>query len=223
MENFSENNGVSRQLTAGQWLEEFKARALAVKRAADEWAVRWNEPEGKFISALLEATEMLGQLLSSGQERMEAIAVQSRSAAAAEIVLLRDAIEGANHVVRQGEFALRQARQMQAGVIVERQHLVQKMVDETLPLFAEKLNETMVIREKGWNARARDRRYMVFAAISAALFLIGYSLCWWQDSGRVAEGNRCMEQPVQINGQLYCPAGSLFAQATTPTSSPGGS
>jgi hypothetical protein len=223
MENFSENNGDPRHMTAAQWLEEFKTRALVVKRAADEWAVRWNEPEGRFISAMLEATEMLGQLLSSGQERMEAIAVQSRLAAAAEIVLLREAIEGANHVVRQGEFALRQARQLQVGAVVEREHLVQTMVDETLPLFAEKLNETLVIRERRWNARARDRRYMVFAAISTALFLVGYALSWWQDSGQLAEINGCVEHPVQINGQLYCAAGSLFQQATTPTSSPGGS
>jgi hypothetical protein len=164
---------------------------------------------------------MLGQLLSSGQERMEAIAVQSRLAAAAEIVLLREAIAGANHVVRQGEFALRQARQLQVGLVVEREHLVQTMVDEALPLFAEKLNETLVIRERRWNARARDRRYMVFAAISTALFLVGYALSWWQDSGQLAEVNGCVEHPVQINGQLYCPAGSLFQQPTTPTSAGG--
>jgi hypothetical protein len=205
MENSTEKYGEPRQLTAAEWLEEFNKRSLDVKQAADEWAVRWNEPEGKFISALLGATAMLGKLLASGQERMEAIAAQSRAAAEGEINLLRSAIEGANHVVRQGEFALRQARQLQVGVVVERQHLAQQMVDETLPMFAAKLKDALVIREQGWNAEARDRRYMIAAAISTALLLAGYSLCWWQDSGRLAAFNRCLMHPVSSGGQYYCP------------------
>jgi hypothetical protein len=39
--------------SASEWVEEFKGRSLEVQRAADEWAVRWQEPEGRFVSALL--------------------------------------------------------------------------------------------------------------------------------------------------------------------------
>ena len=55
-------------------------------------------------------------------------------------------------------FAVRQARQVQIGVVVEREHMVQQMMTQTLPLFAEKLKGALVIREQGWNAKARDRR-----------------------------------------------------------------
>ncbi len=59
MENFSEDNKDPQHMTAAQWLEEFKTRALAVKQAADEWAIRWNEPEGRFISAMLRQPKCL--------------------------------------------------------------------------------------------------------------------------------------------------------------------
>jgi hypothetical protein len=99
------------------------------------------------------------------------------------------------------------------GVVVEREHMVQKMITETLPLFAEKLKGALVVREQGWNARARDRRYAIASAITLALLLVGYSFCWWQDSVQVAGFDRCITHPMQIEGQLYCPAGALFAPA----------
>jgi hypothetical protein len=170
-------------------------------------------PLGQWLEAQAEALLGLADVLQGQDDRVEALMVRIETAAGAELRNLREAIEGANHVVRQGDFALRQARQVEMGVVVEREHMVQKMITDTLPLFAEKLKGALVIREQGWNAKARDRRYAIASAITLALLLVGYSFSWWQDSGQVAGFKRCMAHPVQIEGQLYCPAGALFAPA----------
>ena len=173
-------------------------------------------PLGRWLEAQADALLGFADVLQGQDDRVGDLLTRIEAAAATELHNLREGIEGANHVVRQGEFALRQARQMQAGVIVEREHMVQKMVDETLPLFAEKLNETMVIREKGWNARARDRRYAIAGLISAAFILVGYGLCWWQDSDRVEAFNRCLMHPVSSGGQYYCPFDAMLLGVNGP-------
>ncbi len=194
-------------------VQQIKAAVDRLRSVGLAEGIEVDGPLGHWLEAQAGALLGLADVLQGQDDRVGDLLTRIEATAATELRNLREGIEGANHVVRQGEFALRQARQMQAGVIVERQHLVQKMVDEALPLFAEKLNGALVIREQGWNAKARDRRYAIAAAISAALILIGYSLSWWQDSGRVAAFNRCMTHPVQFEDQLYCPAAGLLANA----------
>lgn len=214
MENFSENQSEPRQLTATEWFEEFHKRCQDVKQAADEWAIRWNEPEGKFISTLLGATSMLGQLLASGQRRMEEIAAQSRAAAEEEIRLLRLEIEGAQHVVRQGEFALRQARQVQLGVVIEKEHMVNRMIQETLPLFAEKLQKLLVIKERGWNEKESLKRYLSAGYILVGVLLFGFFLSSWLDHAEISAMDRCLSQPLVSGGHVYCDVSSIATQTT---------
>jgi hypothetical protein len=204
METFSENRGELPQLTPAEWFEEFNQRSLDVKRAAEEWAVRWNEPEGKFISALLCSTAMQGELVAIWDKRMAAFTAENREIVQAELNILHETLAGAKHVLLQGEVAIRQARQIQHNVEVEKENMVVRMIKETLPLFAEKLKGALVIREQGWNAKARDRRYAIAAAITTALLLFGYSLSWWQDSGKLDAFNRCLTHPVLAGGQYYC-------------------
>ena len=185
-----------------------------LRRVGRAEGIEVDGPLGQWLEAQAQALLGLGDILQGQDGRVGEVLGRIETAAGLELRNLQEAIEGANHVVRQGDFALRQARQTQAGVVVERQHLVQKMVDETLPMFAEKLNGALVIREEAWNAKARDRRYAIAAAISVALMLIGYCLSWWQDSGQVAAFNRCMTHPVQFGGQLYCPAAGLLSAPT---------
>jgi hypothetical protein len=178
-------------------------------------------PLGQWLDAQALALLGLADVLQAQEKRVEDFLSRIEASAAAELHNLHEAIKGANHVVSQGEFAVRQARQVQIGVVVEREHMVQQMMTQTLPLFAEKLKGALVIREQGWNAKARDRRYAIAAAISTALFLIGYAVSWWQDSGQVAAFNRCMTHPVQFEGQLYCPAAGLLATPTVVARSSG--
>jgi hypothetical protein len=182
-----------------------------LRRSAKAEGIESDGPLGQWLDAQADALLGLADVLQVQDDRVGELLGRIGSAAGAELRNLREAIEGANHVVRQGDFALRQAQQVQMGVVVEREHMVQKMITDTLPLFAEKLKGALVIREQGWNAKARDRRYAIASAITLALLLLGYSFSWWQDSGQVAGFKRCMAHPVQIEGQLYCPAGALFA------------
>jgi hypothetical protein len=194
-------------------VEQIRGAVDRLRLAGRAEGIEVDGPLDQWLEAQVQALLGLADILQGQDDRVGEVLGRIETAAGLELRNLKEAIEGANHVVRQGDFALRQARQMQAGVVVERQHLVQKMVDETLPMFAEKLNGALVIREQGWNAKARDRRYAIAAAISATLLLIGYSLSWWQDSGQVAAFNRCMTHPVQFEDQLYCPAAGLLANA----------
>jgi hypothetical protein len=203
-------------------VEQLRGAVDRLRQTGRAEGIEVDGPLGQWLEAQAQALLGLGDILQGQDGRVGEVLGRIETAAGLELRNLQEAIEGANHVVRQGDFALRQARQMQAGVVVERQHLVQKMVDETLPMFAEKLNGALVIREEAWNAKARDRRYAIAAAISVALMLIGYCLSWWQDSGQVAAFNRCMTHPVQFEGQIYCPVEGLLADAKV-LGGPGGS
>jgi hypothetical protein len=205
MENLSEKHGEPRQFTPVEWFEEFNKRSLKVKQAADDWAVRWNEPEGKFISALLSATSMQGEMLASWQETMNAFTATNREIVQAELNILHDSLTGAKYVLQQGEVAIRQARQVQHGVAVDREHMATQMIEKTLPLFADKLKHALVIRERTWNGKVRDRRWAMAAAVSLTVFLLGYSLSWWQDSGTLNAFDRCLKDPLHAGGQYYCP------------------
>ena len=186
-------------------VEQIHASVARLRQSGRAEGIEADGPLGQWLEAQADALLGLADVLQGQDDRVGDLLTRIEAAAATELHNLREGIEGANHVVRQGEFALRQARQLQVGIVVEREHMVQKMVDETLPLFAEKLNETMVIRERGWNARARDRRYAIAGAISAVLIMVGYGLCWWQDSDRIGAFNRCLMHPVSSGGQYYCP------------------
>ena len=167
-------------------VEQLRGAVDRLRQTGRAEGIEVDGPLGQWLEAQAQALLGLGDILQGQDGRVGEVLGRIETAAGLELRNLQEAIEGANHVVRQGDFALRQARQTQAGVVVERQHLVKKMVDETLPMFAEKLNGALVIREEAWNAKARDRRYAIAAAISVALMLIGYCLSWWQDSGQVA-------------------------------------
>ena len=136
--------------SASEWVEEFKGRSLEVQRAADEWAVRWQEPEGRFVSALLGAVETLGRLAASGQAMIEAVARDSRATAEAEYAQARE-------VTKAAQLALKQARNAQLALVVEQENVTLRMIDQTLPLFAERLEKVLVIREQRWNADVRRR------------------------------------------------------------------
>ena len=193
-----------------------------LRRVGRAEGIEVDGPLGQWLDAQAAALSGLAEVLQGQCERLDETLGRIENNAAMELRNLREAIEGANHVVRQGEHAMRQARQLQVGLVVEREHLVEKMVTETLPMFAAQLNEVWVIREKGWNAAARDRRFAIAAVVAIGIFMAGYFLSWWQDSGQVAAFNRCLTHPVQAGGQLYCAADGLFGAAKPVDGSRGG-
>ena len=179
------------------WVEEFRRRCEEVRHAADEWAVRWHEPEGRFISALLGAIEALGRLTSSVQGVIAAAGREGRAAAEVEYAQARELRVAA-------DAALRQARQLQLSLVAEQENVVVRMIHETLPMFTERLQKVLAIREQRWNADLRRRRYALAGAVTLGIFLAGYALSWWQDSDRIAAFDRCLEHPLQAAGRFYC-------------------
>ena len=53
------------------WAAEFRRQTEEIRQAAGEWAIRWQEPEGRFISALLGAIEIVGRLTVSVQSAID--------------------------------------------------------------------------------------------------------------------------------------------------------
>ena len=185
------------------WVAEFRRQTEAIRQAAGEWAIRWQEPEGRFISALLGAIEIVGRLTVSVQSAIDAAAHEGRTAAEAELAKARELQQSAH-------IALAQARHLQLGAITEQENVTVRMIDQTLPLFVERLEKVLVIREQRWNTDVKRRRYAAAGAVVLAVFLAGFGLSWWQDSDRVAAMDRCLARPLQASGHYYCSIDTLF-------------
>ena len=191
------------------WVAELRRQCEAVKQAAEEWAVRWQAPEGRFVAALLGAIEALGRLSASVQGAIDAAGKERRKAAEAEYTQARDLRAAA-------EAALRQVRNAQASLVVEHENVTLRMIQETLPMFAERLQNVLVIREQRWNADVRRKRYALAGAVALGVFLAGYGLSWWQDSGPVDGFDRCLEHPLQYDKHFYCSIDGLFVPPQAP-------
>ena len=66
--------GIEAGADAAAWQQEFAALVGAVRTTAQEWGVRPESLEGRFVSALLGTTEWLGRLSASSQATFEALA-----------------------------------------------------------------------------------------------------------------------------------------------------
>ena len=135
------------------------------------------------------------------------------AAAAEETERLRAAIEAARETTKQADRALVQARNLQIGAITEQENVTIRMIDQTLPLFVERLQKVLVIREQRWNADLKRRRYALAGVVALAVFLAGFGLSWWQDSAALAAMDRCLAHPLQASGHYYCSIDSLYGLA----------
>lgn len=188
------------------WITQFRRQTDAVREAATEWAIRWQEPEGRFVSALLGAIEIVGRAATTAQGAIDAAGRDGRAAAEAELAKARELQQAA-------KLALMQARNLQIGAVVEQETVTTRMIDETLPLFAERLQGSLVLREQEASARVNRRRYAIAGAAALVVFLAGFGLSWWQDSSAMGAMNRCLAHPVQASGHYYCRIDGLFGSA----------
>lgn len=179
------------------WVAELRRQTEEIRKAGDEWAIRWQEPEGRFVSALLGAIEIVGRLTVTMQSSIEASAREGRAAAEAELAQARELQKAA-------QLALQQVRNLELAATAEQENLTVRMIDQTLPLFVERLEKVLVIREQAWNQGAKLRRCAIAAAATLGIFLAGFGLSWWQDGGRLAAIEACLTNPVQAAGHTYC-------------------
>lgn len=189
--------GVPDEGESKDWVGEIRHQTEAIRVAAEEWAIRWQEPEGRFISALLGAIEIVGRLTVSVQAAINASAKERRAAAEAELAKARKLHEAA-------QLALMQVRNLELAATAEHENLTVRMIDQTLPLFVERLEKVLVIREQAWNEGVKWRRYAIAGAVALGIFLAGFGLSWWQDSGRLAAIDYCWTHPLQAAGHSYC-------------------
>ena len=191
---------------AAAWEKELQGLISSVEKAAEEWGLRPDSREGKFVSALLGTTRWLGRLSLSAQARSEEVARLSRDASTIELVRAREITKASN-------LSLQQARTAFLGLQVERETTVARMIDETLPMFAERLQGALVIREKLWAEDQRRRRYAMVALVTLGVFLGGYVLRAWQDGGPLdAFGQWCLTHQQQSQGHAFCDV-TGFAQS----------
>ena len=184
---------------------EFDGHVAAVEKAAREFSVRWDEPEGRFVEALLAVMRRLAQLTAATKASMEATARQAHATTVAELESVRE-------LRRTVEGLKVQTHAVQMLSAAERENAVQRMIERTLPLFAERLQGALVVREARWNTNRAHRRYALAGSVLLGAFLSGFAVCAWAQRDQVRLAGRCLEAVVQTGGHTYC----LLEQALAP-------
>jgi hypothetical protein len=186
--------------------EEFDAVLRQVEDAAREWGIRPDQLEGRFVSALMAAIGWCGRVSAAAQEEFKALFEQQREACEHELAAARE-------ITRAARAGLTQAHSALIVLQVEKENLTVKMIKETLPLFAERLKEALIIREKRWNDDVKRRRFATAGAVTLALVSGAYGLRAWQDSAVTGAFDRCLVHPLQASGHFYCDVTSFFGNS----------
>ena len=161
-------------------------------------------PLGRWLEGQAQALAGLAGLLDDQTLRFEELIGTIKMAVDAELQKAAAATELANQAIKAGELSLRQARTAQIALEVERESLVLRMIRETLPLFADRLKQALVIREQRWNNDLRRRRYATAGAVVLAVFLGGYALRAWSESDRLAAFDRCLSHAQLVQEHYWC-------------------
>jgi len=178
--------------------EEFAGVLRQVEEAAREWGVRPDQLEGRFVSALMAAIGWNGRVSAAAREEFKTLFRQQREACERELASARE-------ITRAAHAGLTQARTALIVLQVEKQNLTTKMIKETMPLFAERLKEALVIREKRWNDDVKRRRLATAGVVTLGLVFGGYGLRVWQDEMATSALERwCLAHPLQASGHVYC-------------------
>ena len=115
----------------------------------------------------------------------------------------------AREIRRAAEGSLKQARTALISLEVEKENLTVKMIKETLPLFAERLKDALVIRERRWNDDVKRRRFATAGLVALGLVSGGYGIRVWQSWDATTTLEWCLWNQLQANGHAYCDLTSL--------------
>ncbi len=184
---------------------EFDAALREVEDAAKEWGIRHELPEGRFVSAMLAAIRMTGRISESSFERLIGMIGDNRDTAELEVARAKE-------VTRAASFAVTQARNAQIALQVEQENLVVRMIDKVFPMFADRMQKVLVVREKRINADIMWQRHLMVALVTLGLFLGGYVVRLTQDSVATELLDRCLVQPLQSGGAWWCDISSVVPQ-----------
>ena len=186
---------------------EFDKLVEDLQQAAYEWGLRPGSNESRFVSALLGSTRWMGRLIEASQAAQQKLFDQNRTTAELELARARELTKAANA-------ALGQARSALIALQVERENVVVRMIEETMPMFGAKLQGALVIREKAWNDGVRFRRFLLAGALTLGLFATGYECYGWQDAELTGAFRECLSHPLHDSaGHFFCDVTRLISQS----------
>ena len=180
-----------------QQARNFDAVLADVEIAAQNWGVRSDLMEGRFVAALMAAVRWTGSVSEAAQAEFRRLFQENREAAELELARARE-------ITRAAQASLTQTRNAMIGLQVERETVVARMIHDTLPLFAERLQGALVLREKAWSDGVRMNRLAIAGGITLCVFLGGFALKAWQDSDVIAALGNCLAHPLEAQGRIYC-------------------
>lgn len=188
--------------------DSFAAVMQRVESAALQWGIRQDDPEGRFVSALLGAIRWSGQISQAAQGEFRGLVVQQEAAAKAEF-------NRASELVKATNATLTQARSAIINLQIERENLATRVTNETMPLFAAKMQKALTIRVKDESDGLKFRRMLAAGAVTLLVFMGGFVLRTWLDSGQLGALSTCLDHPLAgqgtSQGRIYCDVTSLRA------------
>lgn len=164
-------------------------------------------PLGIWLSSQAEALGALIAVLEGHSERVDAYLEKAREAGEAYAKMVRARLEEATQAIEAGKLALAQAKNAQLYLHTSQETLVVRMIQETLPLFAQRMQEVLVIREKAWSRDQAWRRYTLAGGVAIGIFLAGLGVGAWTNNDAASLGARCMAHLTSFNGRVVCDVG----------------
>ena len=161
-------------------------------------------PLGRWLAAQAGALESLAFVLEGQATRVEEVLGNIERAAAIELKRAAAALDQGQQVLRQGEVALAEARTAQYHLHLTEKTLVDRLVSDTLPLFAQQMKEVLVIRERRWNQDKGRQRMALAGVMALAVFLSGFVVRTWVDWDRLALTDRCALHASIQGGHTIC-------------------
>ena len=168
------------------------------------------EPDGPiaiWLAAQAETLEALISVVESQTDRIDGLVRKAGDAVDLYAPLIKGRLEEASQALEAGKLALAQAKNAQLYLHTSQETLVVRMIQETLPLFAQRMQEVLVIREKAWSQNQAWRRYVTAGVIAIGVFLVGLGVGAWTN-GAASLGTRCMSHLATFNGHVVCDLGT---------------
>lgn len=185
-------------------VEQLRVAVEGLMREGRAEGIEPDGPLGRWLEAQVQALGGFAAVLDGQADRFEEVVGKVQAANDAELAKLSVTLELARETVKQGDIAVKQARNAQLAATVQQEDAVQRMIHETLPMFADRLKGALVIRESRWNRDKARRRHALAGLVFVGVFSAGYALCAWSDQDRLAAFDRCVAAPLQANGHTYC-------------------
>ena len=181
--------------------ESFAAALQEVQVAAREWGIQPDRMEGRFVSALMAAVGWSGRVSQLAQVEFQSLFKAQQDAAQLELARARELSKAVSTT-------LGQTRSAMLNLQVERENVTVRMIKETMPIVAAELGKVLSVRVKDEADALKFRRMMLSGVAAVALFLGGFGLRAWGDSGALAAIGNCLAHPLAgqgaTQGHVYC-------------------